>query len=418
MSGLQLLHILMISYMTRAAFWFESTVIIWLGISSFISLVCLGYSQEWESFSWILISFIPTLTCAVNLFSNSKGAVQAESHGDKSKILNVCRYSLKTLFVLIISLLTAGNILGAISYSAPGSPISVFFNGAGQNGTLQVYCIGSTNASKPSIFFFSSAAHGIVDFYGLQYYISSSNGTNRRVCIHDPLGFGWSQDPFNGQFTNYEYLYRLMISSGEPQPWHIVGWGGGGSALMYLANNHTSSIKSVLGQEEISNYRTKELSSRGGLVQLILSIAIPWGLIGIFIPISPREEGYYPPEKWSEFRVQMWKSKVWISQYQGIQNLQTTPYSQDPLSGFAPLPSNIRVFGVYCNVTLDCNSQDCSETLKQNIYYNTKKFALIKKISENATIALNVDDDCDLGLPVLKPKFTAESIIKLYSGIE
>jgi pimeloyl-ACP methyl ester carboxylesterase len=72
-----------------------------------------------------------------------------------------------------------------------------------------------------------------------------TNGTSRRVCIHDPLGFGWSQDPFDGQFTNYEYLYRLMLSSNESMPWHIVGWGGGGSAIMYLANNHTSSIQSV-----------------------------------------------------------------------------------------------------------------------------------------------------------------------------
>jgi hypothetical protein len=36
-----------------------------------------------------------------------------------------------------------------------------------------------------------------------------------------------------------------MLSSGESGPWHIVGWGGGGSAVMYLANNHTTNIKSV-----------------------------------------------------------------------------------------------------------------------------------------------------------------------------
>ena len=132
------------------------------------------------------------------------------------------------------------------------------------------------------------------------------------MCIHAPLGFGWSQDPFDLQFTNYEYLYRLMLSSTESMPWHIVGWGGGGSAIMYLANNHTSSIKSVkfvktyppgiefsyngyqnaLNQQAISEYRSAQISSRIGLVQLILSMAIPWGLMGIFIPISPQHEGY------------------------------------------------------------------------------------------------------------------------------
>ena len=272
-----------------------------------------------------------------------------------------------------------------------------------------------------------------------KFFLSTTNGTSRRVCIHDPLGFGWSQDPFDGQFTNYEYLYRLMLSSNESMPWHIVGWGGGGSAIMYLANNHTSSIKSVtfvetyppgiefsyygyqngLSQQAISEYRSAQISSRIGLVQLILSMAIPWGLMGLFIPISPQHEGYYPPERWSEFRVQMWKSKVWISQYQGLRHLQMTSDSQDPLISCAPLSSQIPVFGVYCNTTVACEAksqegQDCT----QLSYYNTKKFSMIRGINANATIAVNSDVDCNLNLPVQKPLFTASSILKLYSGIE
>ena len=160
-------------------------------------------------------------------------------------------------------------------------------------------------------------------------------------------------------------------------PWHIVGWGGGGPAIMYLANNHTSSIKSVtfvetyppgiefsyygyqngLSQQAVSEYRSAQISSRIGLVQLILSMAIPWGLMGLFIPISPRHEGNYPPERWSEFRVQMWKSKVWISQYQGLRHLQMNSDSQDPLISFAPISSQIPVFGVNCNTTVACEAQ-------------------------------------------------------------
>ena len=208
---------------------------------------------------------------------------------------------------------------------------------------------------------------------------------------------------------------------------------------MYLANNHTSSIKSVtfvetyppgiefsyygyqngLSQQAISEYRSAQISSRIGLVQLILSMAIPWGLMGLFIPISPQNEGYYPPERWSEFRVQMWKSKVWISQYQGLRHLQMTSDSQDPLISFAPLSSQIPVFGVYCNTTVACeaksqNGQDCT----QLSYYNTKKFSMIREINPNATIAVNSDVDCNLNLPVQEPLFTASSILKLYSGIE
>ena len=135
--------------------------------------------------------------------------------------------------------------------------------------------------------------------------------------------------------------------------------------------------------------------------------------------ISPQHEGYYPPERWSEFRVQMWKSKVWISQYQGLRHLQMTSDSQDPLISFAPLSSQIPVFGVYCNTTVACEAksqegQDCT----QLSYYNTKKFSMIREINANATITVNSDVDCNLNLPVQKPLFAASSILKLYSGIE
>ena len=405
--------------------------------------VCLGYSQEWPSFAWVFVTYFSVAASAIYLLQCKNGSVSDENQTRTvtDKVITAGLYLLKVLFMLIVSLLASGSILSAIasSYQPTGRPISVLFDGANRNGTLQIYCTGNSNISKPTIFIFSSSAHGIVDLYGLQFFLSTTNGTSRRVCIHDPLGFGWSQDPFDGQFTNYEYLYRLMLTSNESMPWHIVGWGGGGSAIMYLVNNHTSSIKSVifvetyppgiefsyygyqhgLSQQAISEYRSAQISSRIGLVQLILSMAIPWGLMGLFIPISPQNEGYYPPERWSEFRVQMWKSKVWISQYQGLRHLQMTSDSQDPLISFAPLSSQIPVFGVYCNTTVACeaksqNGQDCT----QLSYYNTKKFSMIRGINPNATIDVNSDVDCNLNLPVQKPSFTASSILKLYSGIE
>ena len=96
-----------------------------------------------------------------------------------------------------------------------------------------------------------------------------------------------------------------------------------------------------------------------------------------------------------------------------------TSDSQDPLISFAPLSSQIPVFGVYCNTTSACeaksqNGQDCT----QLSYYNTKKFSMIREINTNATIVVTSDVDCNLNLPVQKPLYTASSILKLYSGIE
>ena len=442
-AGLNLLFLLRKKQFSLKSIWFELAVITWLGCASFISLVCLGYSQDWASFTWVLVTYIPVLASAFFLLERKNGfesdEYQTETPAVTAKMMAAGLCLLKVIFTVIVTLLASGSILSAIavSYPATGRPISVLFNGANRNGTLQLFCIGTANISKSTVFIFSSSAHGIVDLYGVQYFLSTSNETNRRVCTHDPLGFGWSQDPFVGQFTNYEYLYRLMLSSGESSPWHIVGWGGGGSAVMYLATKQTSSIKSVtfvetfppgvefnyygyqngLSQQAVSEYRSEQLSSRLGLVRLILAMAIPWGLMGLFIPISPRDENYHPPDRWSEFRVQMWKSKVWVTQYHALQHFQVTLDSHDPLISGAPLPSQIPVFGVYCNVTETCGLLDQGEQ-DSDCFSMSETVSMIRAINPNATISYISEIGCDLALPVKKPLITALSILKHYSSIE
>lgn len=45
-----------------------------------------------------------------------------------------------------------------------------------------------------------------------------------------------------------------------------------------------------LSQQAISEYRSAQISSRIGLVQLILSMAIPWGLMGPVRPFSDAQQ--------------------------------------------------------------------------------------------------------------------------------
>jgi hypothetical protein len=235
-----------------------------------------------------------------------------------------------------------------------------------------------------------------------------------------------------------------MSTTGEPAPWNIAGWGGGGSAIAQLVSNHFQSIKSAthieayppgiesnyfgyqngLDLDGITAYRSSQLASRLGIAQLILFLAIPWVLMSLFFPLTPQDSAYYPPSHWTEFRVQLWKSKSWISQLQGIQHMQTTPDSSDPLYGCAPLPTAVPVFGVYCNVTATCfdgfanqTSQACLDIINQNIYYNTRKFNMVRSLYPNATFVNNSQFDCALSLPLKDPLFTATAILKLYSTI-
>ncbi|KAJ3274092.1 hypothetical protein HDV01_003585 [Terramyces sp. JEL0728] len=271
--------------------------------------------------------------------------------------------------------------------------------------------------------------HGIVDFYGLQYNLNAINYTNRRVCTFDNIGFGWSQDSFNKQFTNYEYFYRLLRASGESEPWHIVAWGGGGSAASAIATNHTSSIKSVTyietyppgieftywgnskTSDEVQRYRNEQLQGYVTFANFILKLAIPWGLISRFFSLAP-DPSYYPQDKWKEYRVQLWKSKSWITELESIKHLQNTLDANDPLNQYIPLPSSVSVFAVYCSMPISCYSPNDEKS-----YYNQQKFAMVRAMSSNPKFVNNTDCDCTMSLPVTKPEFTAFSILSLYATI-
>ena len=142
-SGLNLLQFLTKAHFSKKSFWFELAVIVLLGCSSFISLVCLGYSQEWPSFAWVFVTYISVAASAIYLLQCKNGSVSDENQTRTvtDKVITAGLYLLKVLFMLIVSLLASGSILSAIasSYQPTGRPISVLFDGANRNGTLQIY---------------------------------------------------------------------------------------------------------------------------------------------------------------------------------------------------------------------------------------------------------------------------------------
>ena len=241
--GLHLLYcILRSDFYVSAAFFYgcDLAFLTWFGITDFICIVCYGLLKDWSSFAWAVMTLI--LLAAIMVWI-VKSRVPRDQQDDvatdvpkpsetrpplKIRLAAITATTIKVITAFVMGLLAAGAISSALafSYPAPGRSVSVFFEGANQNGSLALYCIGETIPSRPIVFLVATSAHGIVDFYRVQHNLNSLNGTNRRVCSYDNLGVGWSQDLFKGQFTNYEFLHSLMLSSGEPAPWHIIGWGG------------------------------------------------------------------------------------------------------------------------------------------------------------------------------------------------
>ncbi len=141
--------------------------------------------------------------------------------------------------------------------------------------------------------------------------------------------------------------------------------GGGGEQTAWVLKNYPSTVKQSVflevypsGQEfikigreknftakQLEDYKQLDLKGRSILSGIILGLAIPWGLMPIFVPAG-RDPTYYPPEKWGEFRAQLWTSKAWITQYYGIISQSKSDFNKSPLNSFGPFSPSVPLIGI------------------------------------------------------------------------
>jgi pimeloyl-ACP methyl ester carboxylesterase len=352
---------------------------------------------------------------------------------------------LKILHLLFCCLLLNGAITSAsvkTMYKAPGKVYSVQQTD-GRTALLHVFCNGTVNNSLPVIWVTSSSAHGVVDFYGLQYFLTERG---RRVCTMDLPGFGWSGPVLSNQSDSMLFFDPLVQATGEKTPILLVGWGGGAGIIANytrLFPNKVAGIaflevappdieflyyasKNNLNSDQLRDYRKRELQGRLGLVSIILSLAIPWGLMSIFAPVSSVGPGYFPPEKRAEFKSMSWVSSMWLNQYWGLVNMQQQNMSQDPLNQ-GPFPSSIPFAAIKCNLSDSqlCEPQngrtkteeECKEQIQQNKFYSAQTLTFLKSLQPNVTIIDNTFSNCSLGLPVDSPYYTTNAILQTLGNI-
>jgi pimeloyl-ACP methyl ester carboxylesterase len=155
--------------------------------------------------------------------------------------------------------------------------------------------VNTSNSSQPTIWFEADAAHGTVDFLGVQTHLALDYGRNS--CSYDPPNFGWSDRLPADLDDFFDYFNPLLKAIGrENEEKIIAGWGGGAeNALMHAidANKTTKSLvildaspdgiewmdakrKNNWTEEQMLDYRSTDLSGRTSLTQAILGLGIPW----------------------------------------------------------------------------------------------------------------------------------------------
>lgn len=352
---------------------------------------------------------------------------------------------LKFIHFLFWGFLSAGAIISAsaVQYRARGT-VYALKQTDGRSVDIHVYCQGPRNASLPVIWIVADAAHGVVDFYGLQQYLVAQN---RRVCTQDNPAFGWSSDMLKQQEDYAGLFYDAMFeASGEGFPIILAPWGGGGSVVAKYAKRRPERVKAVvmlsvfspgiefqtyqaqndLSASQLENYRRVQMMGRQMLAKIILGLAAPWGLLPIFVPLTSVSQGYEPKDRITEFRVQLWTHRMWVGQMWFIKSMAIAKDEDDPLSTM-PFAPNITVAHLLCrlNDTQVClpkgsftpSAQECTDRKFSNKFMFDRQLWMTFNLSSTAKVIYNQDDDCALDMPVHKPAWTAQALLQAVGDI-
>jgi hypothetical protein len=206
-------------------------------------------------------------------------------------------------FRLLHAIVCVLNVIGAISlalqerYDNPGTPISVSIPGYSQR-VVNYYCNAMSVIdpdSKPTIWFETSASHGIVDFLGVQHYLALKH--NFSSCSYDPPNFGWSSRLPAKLKDHNLYLPALVEALGKQNENRVyVGWNGGLNLAIEHASNdpeHTTAVidlddvpieieyldkqrQSGWNNSQSMNYRSNDLRSKIKRLSTILTLGYAW----------------------------------------------------------------------------------------------------------------------------------------------
>lgn len=405
-----------------------------VGVCNFICFICYIISNQGGTTAAYIWALLTVILSGSGLYILRP---MASCEKPTRKCSNIICLIIQILNLLWTIFLTCGAIVLAFSatFKAPGKIYSISTTD-GRIIEMHIFCIGpEPSVGNPPVWIIADAAHGVVDFYGLQYYLSQKG---LRVCTQDNPGFGWTSDLISDIDDYAISFYDSMFDSLYPELSVIlVGWAEGGAQALRYYRYNASRVKTIaliqqfpgdiefeyeaiakgFNEEQKQIFRREQMMSRLSLCRLILGLAIPWGLLPLFIPLGSVVPGFYPVDKAVEYRAQLWSSKAWVSQYWGI-----APYVDYPKEDIMTVMKNkvnITIGNIVCNLneTQICKNvmslSDCSSRQSQHKYYYERQLNATLGLSPNATIVWNMDSDCSLDIPIRKPLWTANSVWKM-----
>ncbi|KAJ1983202.1 hypothetical protein H4R33_004842 [Dimargaris cristalligena] len=153
--------------------------------------------------------------------------------------------SLLFIFIFVFFLVFQGIWLASDrhNYTAPGSLVDVSVNGTGSYA-FHVHCVGPTDSDKPTYVISNDEGNPLTTLVALQ---SSLSNRNRRVCLYDRPGYGWSEPGYVVQTPAYvvHSLKQALDSVKEKSPYIMLGYGAGGEYAQLFTHIYPTFVSGV-----------------------------------------------------------------------------------------------------------------------------------------------------------------------------
>jgi pimeloyl-ACP methyl ester carboxylesterase len=316
-----------------------------------------------------------------------------------------------------------------------------------------------TNAAATPIFLIDgSDSHPMADYYPLQNALVSAG---RRVCIFDKPGIGSSDPKFGDQYTNMVYYKSLMdelarsegvYDAANKRTFILIGWGAGGATHYQYAAKYPDRVHSLvfldvsppriewevqqkrlkLTDEDIKKRSMSDIMGRLSLFGIIRGLAIPWGLMGLFVGSC------YAFETQAQCAERVWffgSPMAWTTQYHVVitGGLLDEP---DPFDGVLalPIPASgineaipiIHLMTTWNTTVLkssSCKSRtesECADLIQDNEYSIARKTNLTLR-SPGAAASSRVipcpEPQCNLGYYIYEgPDWAATQLLKVFQN--
>ncbi|OCL10854.1 hypothetical protein AOQ84DRAFT_438082 [Glonium stellatum] len=344
---------------------------------------------------------------------------------------------LKSAHWIFLIITAAGAIVSACQeqYSNPGTPIRINLP-SGPTRTISYNCTSpphanhnsNTTVTPPTIWFESSAAHGVLDFLGLQHYLASTH--NLTSCSYDPPNYGWS-DPLPASQHDYvDYLPALLRALGQQDDSRIIaGWGEGLELAVRHAMQDTEKTVAVVDldaspdgiewfeaqrvngwtEAQRLEYRKADIQSRIMLTEAILAVGLGFGLTPLAVPAP--SHAYTPANLYSAYRAQFLRNPFWALQYYELQRMARQPRESAYLLN-TTLPSRVQVFAL---LTRDVYPNDDAASA----FYREQKLRVAESLAGGGLARLGwcEEEGCGLGFVVERAEWAAGVLAWMLEGL-